>query len=134
MAGRNSEGGFTLIELLVVLIIIGVLAGLGIPKYFRAVERSRAQEGVMVLSAIYQAQQRFQQRNSSYATLPGQLDVDIPGNTTLFNVPFVNQTIATIQRNGGLTGDCGSGYVITLTYGASPLHTVSDADCAFVMP
>ena len=130
----SGERGFTLIELLVVLIIIGVLAGLGIPKYFRAVERSRAQEGIMVLSAIYQAQQRFQQRTGVYAANGNALDVDIPVATALFGVPAITATTANIARIGGGQGDCGPAYTIILTYGAATLHTTTDTDCAFVLP
>ncbi len=33
--GGHSEKGFTLVELVVVLIIIGVVLGIGVPKYFK---------------------------------------------------------------------------------------------------
>ena len=44
--------GFTLLELIVVIIIIGVLATLSFVQYTRILERARATEAKMILSAI----------------------------------------------------------------------------------
>ena len=71
----NTNKGFTLIELLVVVLIIGILAAMAMPQYFKAVERSRMTEADQLLSSIAQAQQRKYLQVNQYATDFGVLDV-----------------------------------------------------------
>ena len=55
---KNNKG-FTLIELLVVVLIIGILAAIALPQYFKAVEKSRASEANTMLGAINHAEQEW---------------------------------------------------------------------------
>ncbi len=71
----NTNKGFTLIELLVVVLIIGILAAMAMPQYFKAVERSRMTEADQLLSSIAQAQQRKYLQVNQYAKDFGVLDV-----------------------------------------------------------
>ena len=77
----KTNKGFTLIELLVVVLIIGILAAMAMPQYFKAVERSRMTEADTLLGSIAQAQRRkFLQRNSFTEKYTG-LDVSPKGSS-----------------------------------------------------
>ena len=52
MKNRNNKKGFTLLEIIVVIIILGVLAGLALPRLFSNIEFSRSAEALNSISAI----------------------------------------------------------------------------------
>lgn len=43
---RRMKQGFTLIEMVVVVLIIGILASIGLPYYYRTIESSKASDAV----------------------------------------------------------------------------------------
>ncbi|WP_428051236.1 type IV pilin protein [Candidatus Avelusimicrobium faecicola] len=71
----KTNKGFTLIELLVVVLIIGILAAMAMPQYFKAVERSRMTEADTLLGSIAQAQRRKFLQTNRFATDYRGLDV-----------------------------------------------------------
>lgn len=77
LAARRGEKGFTLVELAVAVVIIGVLAAFGVPRYLASVERARAAEAFTYLSTVGSAQERYAARLGSYAKNVELLDVDI---------------------------------------------------------
>lgn len=74
----KTRRGFTLVELAVVIVIIGVLAAFGVPKFLNSVERSKASEAVAYLSAIRTAQERFIAKDGIYADEVKKLDISVP--------------------------------------------------------
>ena len=80
-ANISRLGGFTLIELLVVVLIIGILAAMAMPQYFKAVERSRMAEAITIMDSIVKAQRRKFMQTNRYADFFEGLDVAPKGAT-----------------------------------------------------
>ena len=109
---KNNNKGFTLIELLVVVLIIGILAAMAMPQYFKAMERSRMTEAVTLLANTAQSQQRKYMQTNTFATLFSGLDVAPRGaNAGLFCTKGV--TPATKPASGALCGT-GNGFMLAL--------------------
>ena len=71
----GTRKGFTLVELAVVIVIIGVLAAFGVPRFLKSVERSKAAEAFQYLSAVRAAQERYLAKEGIYATSLDDLDI-----------------------------------------------------------
>jgi prepilin-type N-terminal cleavage/methylation domain-containing protein len=72
-----KRNGFTLVELAVVIVIIGVLAAFGVPRFLKSVERSKAAEAFAYLTTVRAAQERYQARQGTYASDLTQLDIEM---------------------------------------------------------
>ena len=85
LRARKGNRGFSLVELTVVVILIGVLAAFGVPRFRDSVERSKAAEAFNFLSAVRSAQERYHALKGQYATSLAQLDIDL-STPTYFRV------------------------------------------------
>ncbi|MDA8243503.1 MAG: prepilin-type N-terminal cleavage/methylation domain-containing protein [Elusimicrobia bacterium] len=102
--------GFTLIELLVVVLIIGILASIAIPQYFKVVEKSRISEAMSLVAAIKSAEERYLARGGTYSTDFKKLDITYPNMTsTAITTKFFSAAIADASDANG------PGYTLTIT-------------------
>ena len=108
----RSVKGFTLVELAVVIVIIGVLAAFGVPRFLKSVERSKAAEAFGYLSAVCSAQERYIAREGTYADNISKLDISnsppkyftLPEGGTISAGPVTaDGGTATIQNSWSMT-------------------------------
>jgi prepilin-type N-terminal cleavage/methylation domain-containing protein len=91
----KTRKGFTLVELAVVIVIIGVLAAFGVPKFLQSVEKSKATEAFNYWSATQSAEERYIAQNGIYwdstSTSPATLDIVLP-TLQYFTLTSMTQT------------------------------------------
>ncbi len=74
----KNKLGFTLIELLVVVLIIGILAGIALPQYKKAIFKSKVAEMIMMGKNIREAQKRYFLIHNQYTNNINNLDIELP--------------------------------------------------------
>ena len=140
---QRSRSGFTLVELAVVVVIIGVLASFGVPRFLDAVERSKASEAFGYLSSLRAAQERYIARQGEYASTLSDLDIQFTHpkyfdyscdiSTALGDTGGSCNWSYTLTRSGASAG-YGS-YTVTFNQmGFDPSSTIADLDHSHINP
>ncbi len=80
---RLQGRGFTLIELLVVVLIIGILAGVAVPQYTKAVLKARYTELQTTIFAFKNASEVYYMANGDYPHSWEDTDLDLPAGCSL---------------------------------------------------
>ena len=139
MKRKPRPQGFTLIELLVVVLIIGILAAIAVPQYFKVVEKGKASEALTTLDSVRGAQERYLAATGGYCTgavtACNGWDMQIP-NMKYFSAPAFAAGSgspswkATVTRNTNVATY--TQYVITYDVepGARPSVTCSQTNCS----
>ena len=63
---NRAERSFTLLELILVVILIGIMAGVGIPSYQKAVEKNFERKAFISLIALEGAEKIYMAKNNIY--------------------------------------------------------------------
>lgn len=74
---KKNKKGFTLIELLVVVLIIGVLAGIALPKYRTITAKSKLMQAFVLAKAVKDAEETYYTAHRQYTTDFDALLVDV---------------------------------------------------------
>ena len=90
---RREERGFTLIELMVVLVILGILAGLIVPKFMGRPDEARRAKARIQVESLETALKLYKLDNGNYPTTE-------QGLKALVEAPTAGK-LATNWREGG---------------------------------
>jgi prepilin-type N-terminal cleavage/methylation domain-containing protein len=120
------RGGFTLIELMIVVAIIGVLAAIAIPNFFRMHMRSKTTEAKTNLASIRTAEEGYFAEHSIYVPAPQ----DPPGPPGSRKRPWQPSPGAFDQLGWAPEGDVYFGYGVAVAGGAFSAGATGDLDGA----
>jgi len=83
-----QKNGFTLLEIIIVLIILGVIASLAIPRFYKVIESSKSKEALESLSILRRAMERCYLIDHSFVTCDSLSVLDVQDPGTAINTHF----------------------------------------------
>ncbi|MFP4473758.1 MAG: prepilin-type N-terminal cleavage/methylation domain-containing protein [Candidatus Omnitrophota bacterium] len=96
--------GFTLTEILLVVVILGVVAGWGLPNFTKMFRRADEKDAVAQLKAVHAAQELYAARNNQqYAAAADTAAVNSDLNLSIMGQDF---RYSCTTSNGGLDYSC----------------------------
>jgi len=131
----KGSAGFTLIELLVVVLIIGILAAIAVPQYFKVVEKGKFAESMEWINSLKGAQERYLAKNGSYFAgtyTSTSFDVNLGGMSNFSSSALTNSNTPDWTINLVRNTPCPAVYeCYTVTYVAPPgTITCSGTQCS----
>lgn len=126
---KNNKG-FTLLEVLVVVLIIGILAGIGIPQYRTSVRKARVSVNMPLLRALQDDVVNYYNLNNERPTTLWQLSLDRREFEQISNKKGRHlATNCTIELQDhvqiiDIVEECGQGWSIMYRIGKSSLGYV----------
>lgn len=79
---KRNKKGFTLVELLTVMFVVSAIAAVALPSYKRAVEKSRAAQGMATLESIAKAQMNHNVLRGSFSPTFNGLPIELRDNNS----------------------------------------------------
>lgn len=99
----RGQCGFSLMELLIVLVILGILAGLAIPRYMSSTVKAKQTEAKELLHQVYLLERTYFQSNDRY-WVPGSGVVANKDNPFAFDTLGV-EIMKSARYDYSITGD-----------------------------
>jgi len=78
----SGEAGFTLIEIMVVVVILGILAGIVVPRLLEEPEKARQTKAEVQIKSLESALAMYKLHNGSFPTTEQRLDALVTKPTT----------------------------------------------------
>jgi prepilin-type N-terminal cleavage/methylation domain-containing protein len=117
------QQGFTLMEIMIVVIIVGIIAGLSLPNYYTATERTRMQDAMTKLRMIHKAQEMHHVKYDKFFP-------DAPfgvNNMNTFYIADINQYLALNIVENGFVYQCVGSYGAYMRTFNSKIYYICDA-------
>lgn len=109
MVSKNvrNDKGFTLVEVLAVVVILGIIAGIGIPMVTRYIEKTRKQSYETMESSIYDGARNYVMDENIYLgkCTDGYEDIETGMDNLLVDYQYVDKLVDPASSGANCTYD-----------------------------